>query len=53
MPRSQTVLGVLKPHIFFDDQVRHLAGAARSTSSVHIPFGKMNEPDPVPDEALH
>lgn len=49
---KSTILGVLKPHIFFDDQVRHLAGTARSTPSVHVPFGKMNDPDrPAPDEA--
>ncbi|MFG3285288.1 5'-nucleotidase [Streptomyces sp. NPDC048111] len=49
---KSTIMGVLKPHIFFDDQVRHLAGTARSTPSVHVPFGKMNEPErPAPDEA--
>lgn len=38
------IMEVLKPHIFFDDQVGHLTGTARSTPSVHIPFGKMNDP---------
>lgn len=38
-----TVMQVLKPHIFFDDQVSHLAGTSRSTPSVHVPFGKINE----------
>ncbi|MEU1622375.1 5'-nucleotidase [Streptomyces sp. NPDC005722] len=37
------IMGVLKPHIFFDDQVSHLAGTSPSTPSVHIPFGAMNE----------
>ncbi|MFF4316927.1 5'-nucleotidase [Streptomyces sp. NPDC001507] len=37
------IMQVLKPHIFFDDQVSHLAGTSRSTPSVHVPFGKMNE----------
>ena len=36
------ILEVLRPHIFFDDQRRHVDGAARSTPSVHIPFGKIN-----------
>lgn len=39
-----TVLGVLKPHIFFDDQVSHLESAARWVASVHIPYGVTNEP---------
>jgi 5'-nucleotidase len=42
---KSTIMGVLKPHIFFDDQVSHLAGTSRSTPSVHVPFGKMNEPE--------
>ena len=33
------ILEVLQPHIFFDDQRRNVDGAARSTPSVHIPFG--------------
>lgn len=37
------VLGVLQPHIFFDDQHRHVDTASRSTPSVHIPFGELNE----------
>ena len=37
------VLGVLQPHIFFDDQRRHVDTASRSTPSVHIPFGQLNE----------
>ncbi|MFE3409603.1 5'-nucleotidase [Streptomyces mirabilis] len=40
---KSTIMQVLKPHIFFDDQVSHLAGTSRSTPSVHIPFGKINE----------
>lgn len=42
---KSTIMEVLKPHIFFDDQVGHLTGTSRSTPSVHIPFGKLNEPD--------
>ena len=37
------VLEVLKPHIFFDDQSKHLTTAARVVPSVHIPFGVTNE----------
>ena len=36
------VLEVLQPHIFFDDQRRHVDGASSSTPSVHIPFGELN-----------
>ena len=36
------MLEVLQPHIFFDDQRRHVEGAALSTPSVHIPFGAIN-----------
>ena len=32
----------LKPHIFFDDQMRHLMSAQANTPSVHIPFGIIN-----------
>ena len=37
------VLRVLKPHVFFDDQLRHLEGAADEIPSVHVPFGVVNE----------
>ncbi len=37
------VLRVLKPHIFFDDQLGHLQGAADEIPSVHVPFGVINE----------
>lgn len=37
------VLGILKPHIFFDDQKGHLEGAAKVAPSVHVPFGVINE----------
>jgi 5'-nucleotidase len=36
------VLGVLKPHIFFDDQSGHLKSASTVAPSVHIPFGVTN-----------
>ncbi|MEV6667615.1 5'-nucleotidase [Streptomyces nigra] len=40
---KSAIMQVLRPHIFFDDQVSHLAGTSRSTPSVHVPFGKINE----------
>ncbi|MGQ4374787.1 5'-nucleotidase [Streptomyces sp. SAS_267] len=49
---KSAIMGVLKPHIFFDDQVSHLTGTSRSTPSVHVPFGAMNEPkSPAPVDA--
>jgi len=36
------VLTVLKPHIFFDDQKRHLQSVAGNIPMVHIPFGIAN-----------
>ena len=39
------MLEVLQPHIFFDDQRRHVDGASLSTPSVHIPFGEINRND--------
>lgn len=40
------ILGVLKPHIFFDDQSGHLKSASAVVPSVHIPFGVTNHPQP-------
>jgi 5'-nucleotidase len=37
------VLRVLKPHVFFDDQLGHLKGSADEIPSVHVPFGVVNE----------
>lgn len=36
------ILGVLKPHIFFDDQSGHLNSTSTVAPSVHIPFGIKN-----------
>ena len=41
---KRRVLEVLKPHIFFEDQLTHLATAAAAVPSVHIPFGITNRP---------
>ncbi len=40
---KKRVLDVLRPHIFFDDQISHLEGTASTTPSVLIPFGVRNE----------
>jgi 5'-nucleotidase len=40
---KKRVLDVLKPHIYFDDQLAHLELAAETTPSVLIPFGVKNE----------
>ncbi|MFF3502947.1 5'-nucleotidase [Streptomyces sp. NPDC003247] len=40
---KSSVMDVLRPHIFFDDQVSHLEGTSRTTPSVHIPFGVVNQ----------
>ncbi len=34
------ILEVMKPHIFFDDQMRHITGV--NVPSVHVPFGIRN-----------
>lgn len=39
---KRTVIDVLKPHVFFDDQIKHLSTTTR-VPSVHIPFGVVNE----------
>lgn len=36
------VLAILKPHIFFDDQMTHLEGTSAVVPSVHVPFGVKN-----------
>jgi 5'-nucleotidase len=39
---KKRVLEVLAPHIFFDDQKKHLEPATEILPSVHIPFGVAN-----------
>lgn len=39
---KEGVLAILKPHIFFDDQLRHLESTAAVVPSVHVPFGVRN-----------
>ncbi|MFB7927882.1 5'-nucleotidase [Streptomyces sp. NPDC056039] len=40
---KSSIMDVLRPHIFFDDQKLHLEGTSRTTPSVHIPFGVVNQ----------
>lgn len=40
---KKNILDVLKPQIFFDDQLGHLEPAAETTPCVHIPFGVRNQ----------
>ena len=42
---KKKVLDVLKPQIFFDDQIGHLEPASTATPCVHIPFGVANIED--------
>ncbi|MFD2673083.1 5'-nucleotidase [Marinicrinis sediminis] len=37
------VLKEFRPHIFFDDQVSHIASVARHFPCVHVPFGVAND----------
>lgn len=37
------ILGVMQPHIFFDDQFSHLDKTKNISPSVHIPFGVTNQ----------
>lgn len=39
---KKNILDILKPHLFFDDQLGHLEPASEDTPSVHIPFGIAN-----------
>ncbi len=37
------ILSILRPHMFFDDQLGHLQPSAENIPMVHIPFGVSNE----------
>lgn len=45
------ILQVLRPHIFFDDQMDHLRGAANDVPSVHVPFGVVNAANAASSDA--
>ena len=38
------ILKIMKPHIFFDDQIKHLQNLD-NVPAVHIPFGITNQKD--------
>jgi len=40
---KKRILDILKPHIYFDDQLSHLESSAQDIPSVHIPFGIINK----------
>jgi 5'-nucleotidase len=40
------IMRVLRPHIFFDDQLSHIESTAGATPSAHVPFGVANPPSP-------
>ena len=40
---KKNILDILKPQIFFDDQIGHLKPASQNTPCVHIPFGVRNK----------
>ena len=40
---KKNILDIMKPQIFFDDQLGHLTPAAENTPCVHIPFGIRNK----------
>jgi hypothetical protein len=42
------ILHAFRPHIFFDDQVRHVLPASKLVPSGHVPYGIANEPQAVP-----
>ena len=39
---KKRVLEVLRPHIYFDDQIDHLELLSGTTPAVHVPFGIAN-----------
>ena len=40
---KKNILDIMKPQIFFDDQLGHLKPASENTPCVHIPFGIRNQ----------
>ena len=41
---KKRILSILKPHIFFDDQMAHLTSGSGEIPMVHVPFGVANQP---------
>ena len=42
---KSSILKVLKPHVYFDDQLKHLDSSLKNIPMVHIPFGIRNLKD--------
>ncbi len=40
---KKRILGIFKPHLFFDDQITHLQPSAENLAMVHVPFGVANK----------
>lgn len=40
---KKRILGIFKPHLFFDDQKSHLKPSADNLAMVHVPFGVANK----------
>jgi 5'-nucleotidase len=39
---KKRILDIFKPHLFFDDQMRHVGPASGDVPAVHVPFGIIN-----------
>lgn len=44
---KKPIFDVFKPHLFFDDQRRHLDAASTGVPCAHIPFGIRNAREPL------
>ncbi len=42
---KKRILDIMKPHLYFDDQLSHLDGSIQNIPLVHIPFGVSNNKD--------
>jgi len=40
---KKRILEIMKPHLYFDDQMVHLSASIKNVPLVHIPFGVVNE----------
>jgi len=51
--QKSKILEVFKPHIFFDDQLSHIEGAASVAPCAHVPFGIANQATELLRNATH
>lgn len=47
------IIEVLRPHIFFDDQLTHLESSSSYAPCVHVPFGIANKAAPLTSTVSH